>query len=322
MVFLSIRLFAGATEFDLPPSTYDSFRSLLNLSCSFLKPEGHLFVAIENKYGLKYLQGCPETILASHMMASMVTPFSTLRHTFSIEELTSLLTPGYKLNLFVPLPDYKFPKAVVSIHDNTWDNRLSGLVSSFAQSDNIPYKNPNFWPELAHYELSQNSFYHIFANSFILDISALSTPPLWPKNHSAILKRNNYSTPFLITSHSTSNQLVLNSPDQKITFSDGIPLDICLSSCFRRSHFTKKQGLILILRRLKENLDEQFSSNKLNLDYLYDITASNILLDNSFNLIDIDTGLVCNFQRSSLSTFYTIRMLFHYVRKHRRSLLI
>ena len=123
----------------------------------------------------------------------------------------------------------------------------------------------------------------------------------------------------LITSHSTSNQLVLNSPDQKITFSDGIPLDICLSSCFRRSHFTKKQGLILILRRLKENLDEQFSSNKLNLDYLYDITASNILLDNSFNLIDIDTGLVCNFQRSSLSTFYTIRMLFHYVRKHRRS---
>ena len=97
------------------PETEKPEAALLAIARSFLKPDGHLLLAIENQLGLKYFAGAPEDHLGRpffgiHDLYSATTPV-----TFGRKELLGLLEgAGFaSVEQLVPLPDYKLPVTVL-----------------------------------------------------------------------------------------------------------------------------------------------------------------------------------------------------------------
>lgn len=81
-----------------------------------LKPEGHLFIAIENQLGLKYFAGAPE----DHVGITMYGIEGRYEHgqpkTYGRKELKDLITrAGFTSSSFLaPSPDYKLPNSIIT----------------------------------------------------------------------------------------------------------------------------------------------------------------------------------------------------------------
>lgn len=81
-----------------------------------LKPDGHLFIAIENQLGLKYFAGAPE----DHVGIAMYGIEGRYQHgqpkTFGKVELERLLaSAGFEASDFMaPSPDYKLPNSIIT----------------------------------------------------------------------------------------------------------------------------------------------------------------------------------------------------------------
>ena len=89
----------------------DPYRTFLENIRKYLKPEGKLLLAIENRFGLKYFAGAEEDHLGkAYVGIRGYDPEDGIR-TFSKSELTILLErSGFAYTRFYyPYPDYKFP---------------------------------------------------------------------------------------------------------------------------------------------------------------------------------------------------------------------
>ena len=110
-------LLIGVLEYAPAFSTeQDEVLHYLNSTCRFLSPAGKLVLAIENKLGLKYFNGCGEDHTGI--------PFSGVQdlyqrrtvRTFGRRELTTLLSAAGLPHTYFhyPFPDYKLPVVVLS----------------------------------------------------------------------------------------------------------------------------------------------------------------------------------------------------------------
>lgn len=89
---------------------------LLRKARSFLKDDGCLILAIENKLGMKYFAGVPEDHLGLPWAGVVNGYRANGVNTYSRKELLKLLS-GADFNFceqFIPLPDYKLPRTVLS----------------------------------------------------------------------------------------------------------------------------------------------------------------------------------------------------------------
>lgn len=92
------------------------YEDMLNRVKKYLKPNGKLIIAIENKNGLKYWAGATEDHTAGWFDGIEDYRKHDWIRTFSKAEMTALLEScGYVQNeYYYPVPDYKMPKAVYS----------------------------------------------------------------------------------------------------------------------------------------------------------------------------------------------------------------
>lgn len=92
------------------------FDDFLKKAAGCLKPEGKLYVAIENKLGLKYFAGCCEDHLGKPFVGIEGYEDNDRVKTFSKSELENLiLKNGFKSTYFYyPFPDYKLPIEIYS----------------------------------------------------------------------------------------------------------------------------------------------------------------------------------------------------------------
>jgi SAM-dependent methyltransferase len=92
------------------------FTSLLAHAASFLKPGGVFFLAIENKYGIKYWAGAPEDHTGQMFDGICGYSMEKTPQTFSRKRLLNFLkTVGInEVEEYYPWPDYKLPQAVIS----------------------------------------------------------------------------------------------------------------------------------------------------------------------------------------------------------------
>lgn len=83
---------------------------------SMLKPDGHLFIAIENQLGLKYFAGAPEDHVSIPMYGIEGRYSAGQPKTFGRTELQRLIErAGFKSSTFLsPSPDYKLPNSIVT----------------------------------------------------------------------------------------------------------------------------------------------------------------------------------------------------------------
>jgi SAM-dependent methyltransferase len=95
----------------------DPFTSFLRVLHDILKPEGRIYIAIENRLGLKYFAGNPEDHWGkAYFGIEGYTGEKKGAKTFSKSELEQLLkNSGYNnLYFYYPFPDYKLPKLIYS----------------------------------------------------------------------------------------------------------------------------------------------------------------------------------------------------------------
>ncbi len=136
----------------------------------FLKPNGKLLIAIENKYGLKYWCGAKEDHTG--------VPFDGINQyalgnqggrTFSKEELTDFIRKsGFEGSYFYyPLPDYKLPQVVYSEQYLPQTGELADLSYYY-----IPDTESLFIDERGVYDdLVKNHVFEFFSNSFLVECS-------------------------------------------------------------------------------------------------------------------------------------------------------
>lgn len=93
----------------------DAFTDMLKRAASHLKENGKLFIAIENKYGLKYFAGCKEDHTGRYFNGIEGYTTGEKVRTFSRNSLIRMLdNVGLKGEFFYPYPDYKLPHTIYS----------------------------------------------------------------------------------------------------------------------------------------------------------------------------------------------------------------
>lgn len=157
-------VFEYAMSFTEGKTPYQSF---LNYILSFLKPEGVVLIAIENRLGLKYFAGAPEDHTdAFYLGLNEYLGNETVR-TFSKGELSELLD-GCGLTekrFYYPYPDYKFPNEIFT-------DETIGTCGYGKDYYNFTENRMLLFDESAVAEsMAKEQAAGIFANSFLVEAS-------------------------------------------------------------------------------------------------------------------------------------------------------
>lgn len=148
---------------------YDEFITLLR---KFLKPNGKLLLAIENKMGFKYLSGAREDHTGGNFDGVNNYPLEKKVRTFGKAELDKLLiSNGFRKNFFYyPHPDYKLPEVTYS------DDYLPGIhcrmPKNIVTAPNYDQPRYHLFSEQMFVDnLEKNKIFDTFANSFLVEAS-------------------------------------------------------------------------------------------------------------------------------------------------------
>lgn len=135
----------------------------------YLKPQGKLILAIENRYGLKYWAGCKEDHTGRFFDSIEGYPDRNGIKTFGKKELRDLLGQSGFTNeyFYYPVPDYKLPTEIFS------DDYLP-TESHNLKNDTQPFfdfgqsREYLFNEKLAMDGIIQNDNFGFFSNSFLI----------------------------------------------------------------------------------------------------------------------------------------------------------
>lgn len=147
----------------------DPYEAALQYYADILAPDGMIVLAIENQFGLKYLNGCHEDHLGIRFEGVEGYPGGKARvRTFGHGELVNRIGRHFRhVRSFYPYPDYKIPDAVLSA-EFVGSGQAGELISQIPSRDYVrPYK--PLWNEPATVlELARNSMLEFFSNSFLI----------------------------------------------------------------------------------------------------------------------------------------------------------
>ena len=141
------------------------FEDMLNKVKGYLKPNGKIIIAIENKFGLKYWTGAMED--HTGQLFDGINDYRGVKHvrTFTKPEIVSILNQVglVKQDFYYPMPDYKLPKVIYS------DSYLPSVGE--IRNVSIPYDRERyqlFSEEIVYDNLCKDKKFSYFANSFLI----------------------------------------------------------------------------------------------------------------------------------------------------------
>lgn len=132
-----------------------------------LSEQGKLYIAIENRLGMKYLSGCKEDHLGKEFVGIEGYGDCAEIRTFSYYELLELFkSAGFsKYTFFYPFPDYKFPHAIYSDAYLPKQGDLREIGSNYTSS-----RRQYFDERKAFDSLVIQEEFKIFSNSFLVEL--------------------------------------------------------------------------------------------------------------------------------------------------------
>ena len=109
---------------------------------TLLKPQGRLFIAIENQLGLKYLAGAPEDHLGQPMYGIEGRYLKHQPQTYGRARLSEMLerTGFSTFDFLAPFPDYKLPVSIIAEGCVDREKKNTTLISFKNISSNSYYK--------------------------------------------------------------------------------------------------------------------------------------------------------------------------------------
>ena len=130
-----------------------------------LKKNGLVFVAIENKTGMKYWAGCCEDHLGKPYIGIENYPGTAGVRTFTDRELRQLFSAaGFtKSEFYYPYPDYKFPQAIYTDAYLPRPGTLSNSHTNFDQERFV-----TFDEQKAYDTVISNDMFPFFSNSYLV----------------------------------------------------------------------------------------------------------------------------------------------------------
>lgn len=151
-----------AGSFTKTDNPYEDFLKQIK---QYLKPDGKLIIAIENRYGIKYFAGAKEDHTSREFDG--ITGYKNIDsvRTFGKKELEELLEKsGYpEQDFYYPHPDYKMP---MEIYSEDW---LPSTTSNLSPAPNFDYERYQLFNESDAYQgIIANGQYEFFANSFLV----------------------------------------------------------------------------------------------------------------------------------------------------------
>lgn len=131
-----------------------------------LKPDGHLFIAIENQLGLKYFAGAPEDHIGEAMYGIEGRYQEDGPNTFGRKKLEQLINDaGYGgVEFLAPFPDYKMPRSIL-----TEEGCLSDSFDGAAFAWQSVKADPQL-PKTINFDLGQ-AWPVIFQNGLAMELS-------------------------------------------------------------------------------------------------------------------------------------------------------
>lgn len=147
----------------------EPFVAFLKKISDYLKPEGKLLIAIENKFGLKYWAGAREDHTGGFFdgLEGYIGTESKVR-TFSKDGLAKIIADaGYSgSEFYYPFPDYKFPTQIFSDSYLPKEDDLNLSLDVYDNSRMFLMNENRVYAEL----LKEGKF-DFFANSFFVEVS-------------------------------------------------------------------------------------------------------------------------------------------------------
>lgn len=109
------------------------YEDFLNIIKKHVKPEGHIAIAIENKFGLKYWAGCKEDHLGTYFSSLEDYPDGGVVRTFTKDGLLQIAKRcGFtQAQMYYPYPDYKFMTTLYSDDRLPKPGELSSNLRNF-----------------------------------------------------------------------------------------------------------------------------------------------------------------------------------------------
>ena len=152
--------------------TSNPYTHLLGKLATCLKPGGKLFVAIENKFGIKYFAGAKEDHTGYSFDGIEGYLNTNKAETFSKEELSGFLRQaGFShLQFYYPYPDYKLPAEIFS---DSYQPDINHIVQDAPNFDHDRLK--IFSERLSLINIIRNKKFDFFSNSYLV-IAQLNTP--------------------------------------------------------------------------------------------------------------------------------------------------
>lgn len=147
----------------------EPFVAFLKKISDYLKPDGKLLIAIENKFGLKYWAGAREDHTGGFFdgLEGYIGTESKVR-TFSKDALAKIIADaGYSgSEFYYPFPDYKFPTQIFSDSYLPKEDDLNLSLDVYDNSRMFLMNENRVYAEL----LKEGKF-DFFANSFFVEVS-------------------------------------------------------------------------------------------------------------------------------------------------------
>lgn len=152
-------------------ATKDKYAEYLTFLLKYLKEDGKLLIATENRYGLKYFCGAAEEYTGRPFEGINGYPKGTEGYSFSREELKQIMEMVglNKHKFYYPLPDYKLPQLIYSEEFLPKRELKERLIPYYINNRTLIALESDIYEDVI-----DNGVFEFFANSFLVECSVKS----------------------------------------------------------------------------------------------------------------------------------------------------
>lgn len=145
-----------------------SLEETIKILEKYLKPNGKILIAVDNKFGLKFFAGNPEKIL-NKKFESLIGYNNEVEkiETYTKSRLERILKGlGYNTRFYYPLPDYKLPNVIFSDEQLPKYNSVDKYNPYYTEKSDIIFNEIDVFREILK---NDENMFTFFANSFLVE---------------------------------------------------------------------------------------------------------------------------------------------------------
>lgn len=151
-------------------------KEFLAILDKYLKDDGKIIIAVNNKFGIKYFAGNPDEYLNKKFVSMLNYNNETDKiETYTKQKLIQILDEnGYKnKNFYYPLPDYRMPNVIFSDEELPKYNNVDKYVPYHTEKADILFDEIDLFREILK---TNESMFTFFTNAYLVEASKKENP--------------------------------------------------------------------------------------------------------------------------------------------------